>query len=227
MLRRPWMAPLALVVLVFLVVSLPGYLSLDPARSRLPSPPDFPAYYPILVSHIIFGSIAMVTCCLQIWPWLRSRDLALHRRIGRVYVFAGVLPAGVLGFVVGVNTPFGPVAMVSHVLLAALWLGTTAMGVISARKRRMAEHRRWMIRSFALTMSIITNRLWSALAAVALEPRIATTFGGSEIAFMHAIGSVSAWLGWTIPLLIAQWWLDRTPTRRRTQAHSTESVTAA
>ncbi|GAA3988470.1 DUF2306 domain-containing protein [Allokutzneria multivorans] len=216
MFRRPWMAPLALVVLAFLALSLPGYLSLDPSRSRLPSPPGFPEYYWILVSHIIFGSIAMVTCCLQIWPWLRQRNLALHRRLGRVYVFAGVLPAGLLGFVVGVNTPFGPVAMASHVILSTLWLGTTAMGIITARKRRMAEHRRWMIRSFALTMSIITNRLWSALAAAALEPQIATTFGGSEIAFMHAIGSLSSWLGWTIPLLVAQWWLDRRPARRRT-----------
>ena len=61
------------------------------------------------MSHIVFGSIAMLTCCLQIWPWLRARNLALHRGLGRVYVFAGVLPAGLLGFVVGVNTPFGPV----------------------------------------------------------------------------------------------------------------------
>ena len=30
--------------------------------------------------------------CLQVWPWLRTRYPDVHRRTGRVYVFAGVLP---------------------------------------------------------------------------------------------------------------------------------------
>jgi Predicted membrane protein (DUF2306) len=102
-----------------------------------------------------------------------------------------------------------PVARVSNVLLASLWLAFTISGYRMARQRRYVEHRRWMIRSFALTASIITNRLWGAIAYLILAPRIATTFRGSEELFSRTIAGLSTWLGWVIPLLIAEWWLER------------------
>jgi hypothetical protein len=151
----------------------------------------------------------MVTCCLQVWPWLRQRRPAAHRVIGRVYVFGGVLPAGVLGMNVGAVSPFGPTAQVSNVLLAALWLAFTITGFHMARRRRFVEHRRWMIRSFALTMSIITNRVWGVVATVVLSPELSTTFGGSEVALGQTIAGLATWTGWVVPLLAAEWWLER------------------
>lgn len=208
--RRPWVAPLAVVAVAFVAFSLPPYLSLDPARSRVPVPDAFPAYYPLLSLHVIFGSVAMLTCCLQIWPRFRARHPRAHRAIGRVYVFAGCVPAGLTGLVVALATPFGPVARVSSVLLSLIWLGCTVAGWRMARRRRFAEHRRWMIRSFALTMSIITNRVYGVIMAVALMPELETTFHGDEALLTQTVGSLAAWLGWTLPLLAAQWWLDRT-----------------
>jgi len=31
------------------------------------------------VAHILFGSVALVTACLQIWPWLRRTHPTVHR----------------------------------------------------------------------------------------------------------------------------------------------------
>ena len=45
-------------------------------------------------------------------------------------------------------------------------------GLRMARQRRLVEHRRWMIRSFALTMSIITNRVWAVIATIVLMPQL-------------------------------------------------------
>jgi hypothetical protein len=45
-----------------------------------------------------------------------------------VYVFAGVLPAGLTALVVGAFSPFGPVAAASSVLLAPLWIAVTITG---------------------------------------------------------------------------------------------------
>ena len=205
--RRPWIAPLAAVAVGFVAVSLPPYLSGDPGRSRVP--PSFPLHYPILVAHVVFGSIALLTACLQIWPWFRRRYRAVHRRLGRVYVFAGVLPAGLMALPMGALSPFGPVARASNVLLASLWLACTVTGYRRARQRRFAEHRRWMIRSFTLTASIITNRVWGPLAFVVLAPSLDSTFGGNEQLFQWTIAGISTWLGWVIPLLCAEWWLER------------------
>ena len=67
-----------------------------------------------------------------------------------------------------------------------------------------------MIRSFALTASIITNRIWGAGAYFALAPQLDTTFGGNEQLFAWIIAGLATWLGWVLPLLVSQWWLERT-----------------
>jgi uncharacterized membrane protein YozB (DUF420 family) len=214
--RRPWIAPLAAVAIGFVAISLPPYLSGDPAHSRVP--PSFPLHYPILVAHVVFGSIALLTACLQIWPWFRRRYRVAHRRIGRAYVFAGVLPAGLLALPMGALSPFGPVARASNVLLASLWLACTVTGYRMARRRRYAEHRRWMIRSFALTASIITNRIWGPLAYFALAPQLDGAFNHDEQLLRWTIAGLSTWLGWVIPLLCAEWWLERGESASRTPA---------
>jgi uncharacterized membrane protein YozB (DUF420 family) len=214
--RRPWIAPFALIAIGFVAVSLPPYLSGDPARSRVPA--NFPGHYPILVAHVVFGSIALLTAGLQVWPWFRRRFRAAHRWIGRAYVFAGVLPAGLLALPMGALSPFGPVARASSVVMAPLWLGFTIAGWRMARQRRHAEHRRWMIRSFALTASIITNRIWGPLAYFALAPQLDGAFGGNEQLLRWTIAGISTWLGWVIPLLVAEGWLERGESARRRYA---------
>ncbi|PZG19970.1 hypothetical protein C1I95_10555 [Micromonospora craterilacus] len=212
--RRPWIFPLMFVAVAFIAFSVPPYLTFDPDNSRIP-PPDALGglYFPLLVVHVFFASIAMVTACFQIWPWFRRRNPQAHRIMGRVYVLGGVLPAGLAGLAIGAVTPFGPVNLVSNMVMAPLWLTFTLVGFRMARRRRFVEHRRWMIRSFALTFSIITNRVWAVFAVIILSPQLDTTFGGSDIALQQAISAISAWLGWVGTLLIAEWWLERT--RRR------------
>jgi hypothetical protein len=200
---------MAMVAVAFIAFSVPPYLTLDPSRSRVPQPGNFTLHFPLLVAHVLFGSVALLTCCLQIWPWLRQRYPAVHRVVGRVYVFGGVVPAGLMALTVGAVSPFGPMVVVSDVLGALLWLAATLTGFRMGRARRFAEHRKWVIRSFALTVSIITNRVWIALCIVILSPQLSTTFGGSEVALRQTIAGLSSWLGLVVPLLITQWWLER------------------
>lgn len=195
-------------VVAFVAFSLPPYVTGDPARSRVPIGPDVAGYYPMLVAHVIFGSIAILTCCVQVWPWFRARFPEVHRRIGYTYVFAGVLPAGVLGLIIGAQSPFGPVLAASNVLLAIVWLVVTALGFRAGRAYRLTEHRRWMTRSVVLTLSIITNRVWAVIWVITLSPHLATTFGGNEQLMIQAIAGLSGWLGWVLPLVIAELWMD-------------------
>ncbi|WP_249044655.1 DUF2306 domain-containing protein, partial [Crossiella equi] len=132
--RRPWVAPLFVVVAVFLAFSVPRYLTFDPARSRMPDP-GVSWHYPVLVAHVLFASVAMLTGCLQVWPHFRQRFPHVHRYLGRVYVFGGVFPAGVSGFAIGVVSPFGPLNQVSNTMLAVLWLGCTVAALRTARQR--------------------------------------------------------------------------------------------
>lgn len=225
--QRPWVGPLAIVSIIFIAFSLPPYLSLDARHSRVPQPDNFAAHYAILVAHVVFGSVALMTACLQVWPWLRQSHPAVHRTIGRVYVLGGVLPAGLLGLTIGAFSPFGPLARVSNVLLASLWLLFTITGYRMARQRRHVEHRRWMVRSFALTASIITNRLWAAIGFLVLSPQLNTLFDGSEKMLTWTIAGLATWMGWVLPLLIAEWWLERDVSASYRARVSTSRPTAA
>jgi len=208
--RRPWVAPLFVVTFAFLAFSLPPYFPLDPDRSRLPLRADFPAHYPLLLAHIAFGSIALIACCLQVWPWLRQRHPKVHRVTGRVYVLLGVLPAGLLGIVVGAAavTP-GFSGKMGNVTLAVVWLAVTYMGLRMARASRHAEHRRWMIRSFALCTSIVVNRLWVVGLIIALQPFLQSRFGGDQDALIRSAVEAAIWLSWIVNLLLAEWWIER------------------
>jgi hypothetical protein len=208
-------APLLVLVVAFVAYSLPPYLTLDPARSRIPLAGTGAGYFPMLVGHVIFGTIAILAGCLQVWPWLRARYPDIHRRIGLVYVFGGVLPGGVLGLILGAQTPFGPVLRASNVLLAIVWLCVTIAGYRAGRQYRTTEHRRWMTRSVVLTLSIISNRVWAVVWVVTLSPQLATTFGGNETLMIHTIAGLSGWLGWVLPLVLTEWWLDTRGVRTR------------
>jgi uncharacterized membrane protein len=202
--RRKWLASaLAAVVVVFLAFSLPPYFT---GGTRVP--PTFALHYPLLVGHVMFASVAMVAAVAQIWPRLRARHPVLHRRVGRVYV-ATAIPAAVCAMVIGAATPFGPFLAVSNVFLASLWLWFTINGYVAARRRRFADHRRHMIRSATLALSIITNRIWTPVLAITLHPLQDSLFGGNEEHFVWFVAGIGAWLGWTIPLLSVQWWLSR------------------
>jgi hypothetical protein len=107
LLAHPGVGASAVLTAAFLAIVLPPYLTLDPARSRSRGPADFPAYYPLLVTHIFLGAIVLVTACLQVWPWLRRRHPRVHRWAGRGYVGA-VLAASPCVLVIAPLGSFGP-----------------------------------------------------------------------------------------------------------------------
>ncbi|OBB87364.1 DUF2306 domain-containing protein [Mycolicibacterium peregrinum] len=198
-------AALAVVVVGFLAYSLPPYLS---GGTRVQS--TFGLHYPLLVAHVLLASVAMVCAVAQIWPGLRRRHPVLHRRTGRVYV-ATAIPAAVCAVVIGAATPFGPILALSNVTLGALWLWFTVDGFVAARQRRFAAHRRQMLRSATLALSIITNRIWAPVVYLSFQPLRDSVFGGDEDRYMWLVAGVVGWLGWTIPLLLLQAWLRRQP----------------
>lgn len=207
--RRPWIVPLMLVVAAFLSFSLPPYLTFDPAMSRLKPPEGNDLYYPLLVAHVLFGTVAMSTACFQVWPAFRARHRRGHRITGRIYVYAGALPAGVLGLYIGWHTAAGPSVRVANLVGSALWLLVTVVGLRMARQKRYNDHRRWMSRSFALAMSIALSRVINIPATIVLTPQVDSTFGGSEELMTYSAASIGVWLSPLLLLLLTDWVLER------------------
>jgi hypothetical protein len=84
---------------------------------------------------------------------------------------------------------------VTHVgfgLLALLWLNATIQAYRSIRASDVTAHRRWMIRSFALTLAAVTLRIELPLQLAAGIP-------------FHNAYQVVSWLCWVPNLVVAEW----------------------
>jgi hypothetical protein len=130
---------------------------------------------------------------------------AMHRQVGRIYVLSCLLGA-VSGLVLAVGTSAGPIAGVGFGSLAVLWIVTNILGWQRAVARQFASHRRWMIRSWALTLAAVTLRIYIPLFEVADLPE------------MPAYRAIS-FLCWVPNLLIAELMLLRERTLKAQPLH--------
>jgi hypothetical protein len=195
--HHPAMIIFAVAAIGYVIYKLPPYLTLDPNNSRIP--PEHPLHFALLSGHVISGSIALVIPVMQFWPALRRKFPTLHRMSGRIYVFAGALPSAVLALSLYPVTPgAGRVAVLAA---ASLWSATAILGWMAARRKRYAEHRRWMVYSFAI--------MWGYGVWFFVLANLFVTLGVGISTAVEA----SRWGGWTGNLLIAHWWMERTAGR--------------
>lgn len=147
--------------------------------------------------HIVFGGTALLLSPIQLSGRVRARVPRLHRVIGRVVLFS-IVAAGTGGVLLaGVNVA-GPVGTAGFGVLAVLWVTFAVLGVRAIRRRDVVAHRRWMLRTFALTYAAVTLRLW----LLALVPLL----GDFRSAYL-----LVPFLCWVPNLVVVELLLRRTP----------------
>jgi uncharacterized membrane protein len=146
-----------------------------------------------LVVHASCAGAALVLGPWQFFAGVRLRRPVVHRWIGRSYV-ALCLVGGVSGAMLAWNTTAGDVARSGFSLLAISWVTTTSLGYLAARRRDFVSHRRWMIRSFALTFAAVTLRLYMPLSVGS----------GLSLAVTYPL---IAWACWVPNLAVAEAWI--------------------
>lgn len=122
-----------------------------------------------LVIHATFASTALLIGPLQFLRRLRARAPGTHRRIGQVYILS-CLAGAVSGIVLAAGTTEGPIAGLGFGLLGLVWLAANILGWQRAVQAQFTRHREWMIRSWALTLSAVTLRLYIPAAGMAGLP---------------------------------------------------------
>ncbi|MFD4657846.1 DUF2306 domain-containing protein [Kitasatospora sp. NPDC058444] len=187
--RAGWAVMTALSTLIVAVSA--KYLDFDPAGFFTQQRATYLSHQLPLYVHI-FGALT----ALLVGPWqfaarLRERRPRLHRRIGVTYLL-GCLVGGVGALLMAPVAYGGAVSGFGFACLAVAWLVTGGAGLRAILDGRVTDHRRWMIRSFALTFAAVTLRLMLiAVAAAHLDFRTSYT--------------AIAWLCWVPNLLLACW----------------------
>lgn len=159
--------------------------------------------------HLAASAVALAVGPFQHNTRIRARCLTVHRWSGRAYVIA-VLLGGSAALVLATTSQAGLTTHLGFGALAVLWLYTTAMAYRRILAKDLAAHRRWMTRSFALTLAAVTLRIYMP-ASLALGIPFDTAY------------RVVSWMCWVPNLIIAEWLIRR----RRRKVPVVESRAAA
>jgi uncharacterized membrane protein len=126
---------------------------------------NFVTHRAALTIHAAAAAIALLIGPWQFLPGLRARHPRVHRVLGRTYA-AAVFLGWIASLFVAVHAQTGRVASAGFLALGLCWVTATAVAIVNILRGRIAAHRRWMIRSYALTAAAITLRIYlvSALA---------------------------------------------------------------
>ena len=113
-----------------------------------------------LLPHAVFGTIVLVFAPLQFSDRLRQRYTKAHRVMGRLYVVGALILAPLGAYIqyfeerMGMPRSFTILAFVD----AAMLMSTTLLAFLFAFKRKIALHRQWATRSYAVALVFIAGR---------------------------------------------------------------------
>ncbi len=150
-----------------------------------------PEYLYFFYTHVYTSIFVLLSGFLAI---LR-KDFRLknfHKNIGKIYIFLILLLAAPSGIYMGIFANGGIFAKISFVTLGFLWWFSTFKAYQFVRKKQFKEHKQWMWRSFALTLSAVTLRMWKVIIVYLFHPNPMDVY------------QIIAWLGWIPNLLLIE-----------------------
>jgi len=156
---------------------------------------QIPFYYPVFYVHVYSAIFVLLAGFLQLSSTILKRYPVLHRNMGRFYVLVVLFLSAPSGLFIGFFANGGFFSKISFVTLSILWFYFTLKGFTVIKNKNITAHRAFMLRSFALTFSAVTLRLWKVILVYLFHPAPMDVY------------QIIAWLGWVPNLLIIEYYL--------------------
>ena len=151
--------------------------------------------------HIMPGLLFVILGPLQFVRAIRSRWPRVHRWMGRVLVGLGMI-IGATALVMSPQMAIGGInETAATMLFAVIFLFALVKGLLAIRAGKVAEHREWMIRAFAVGMAV-----------AAVRPIVGVFFATRKLTHLspQEFFGTAFWLGFTIQLVLAEVWINYT-----------------
>ncbi len=157
----------------------------------------------------VFTSVLIITSgLLQFSKTILNKYTKIHRISGFIYLSVTLLISGPAALVMSFYANGGYPAQTSFVILSLLWIGTSFLAYHFVRRKNYEQHGKWMVRSYALTLSAVSLRLYSYLFDV-----FHFTMDPVDLYILLS------WLSWTVNLLIAEILIKRGLVKRLLTNH--------
>jgi uncharacterized membrane protein len=158
---------------------------------------EVPFYTTFFYIHVSTSILVLLAGFTQFNSFILRKYTAIHRNIGKLYVFVVLALAAPSGLFIGLFANGGFYAKISFVLLSILWFFLTLKGFIHIKNRNILLHKQFILRSFALTFSAITLRFWKVILVYLFQPSPMDVY------------QIIAWLGWIPNLLLIEYYIYR------------------
>jgi uncharacterized membrane protein len=145
--------------------------------------------------HVYTSLFVLLAGATQFSTYLLQKNKKLHRIFGYIYSINILFITGPAALIMSFYANGGITSKIAFILLSFLWLYFTSVALIKAKNKDYKAHQRFMIRSYALTLSAITLRIWKYLI-----------MNYVEIPPMD-VYRIVAWLGWGLNIILAEWYI--------------------
>ncbi|MBE1442714.1 DUF2306 domain-containing protein [Paenibacillus sp. OAS669] len=136
----------------------PGAAEFLSHKSGLKRTVPMPAWLTVLDVHILFASAALLAGALNFSNRLLRHYRKVHRWTGYMYLFSVLAVLLTSGYMAPYSTG-GKTVSVMFNLWNIAWFAVTLMAFVSIKRKRIAEHRNWMIRSYAFCFTNLSIHL--------------------------------------------------------------------
>jgi hypothetical protein len=143
--------------------------------------------------HVFTSFFVLLAGFTQFNPWVLRKYPRVHRLMGWIYLVTVLCITGPAAFMMAWHANGGLPARTSFTLLAFLWILFTARAGYLVIRRKFLGHGAFMLRSYALTLSAVTLRLYTYMSVYL--PLYASP---------KDIYITTAWLSWVPNLIIAE-----------------------
>ena len=140
-------------------------------------------------THILLGGMALLIGWIQFSSKIRLKNLRLHKQIGKVYLIS-VMLSSIACIYIGFFATGGLPSSLGFISLGIVWFYTTLNAYLQIKNKRIAQHQKMMVYSYAACFAAVTLRIWLPLLII--------IYGD----FLKAYITV-AWLCWIPNMFIA------------------------
>jgi uncharacterized membrane protein len=144
----------------------------------------------VFYTHITLGGIALLIGWTQFSSKIRTRNLLLHKQIGKIYLIAVIL-SSIAGIYIGFYATGGIISSSGFICLGIIWFYTTLKAYLNIKNKQIEQHKKMMIYSYAACFAAVTLRIWL--------PVLQAVFGDFNTAYR-----IVAWLCWIPNLIVAR-----------------------
>lgn len=113
--------------------------------------------------HVFTSPIVIISGLFQFNRWILKNHARIHRISGYAYILTVIFITGPAAFIMSLWANGGRIAQLSFVLLSILWILFTYLAYHHVKKGSIDRHAKWMLRSYALTLSAVTLRFYAYL----------------------------------------------------------------